>query len=339
MKVLSVESFGAFLSKKGDRIVVRKNGQRVAEVSAGNVDLIRVSSRGVSASMDVVKLALKYGIPIVVTSKGGVPLGVFMPFKARGLIRVKRAQYTAVYKPLGVEVAKELVRAKLEEQARLLHFLARTWRRAGDLKPLILVASASLSEASSTVSNVAGDSCEKVRGVLMSLEARGAQIYWSALARLVPEGLGFQGRVKRGAGDVVNSMLNYGYAILATEVWLAILRAGLDPWAGFLHADSQRRPGLVYDLMEPFRAPVVDKAVLGLVAQKGALLKDFFDGERLTAEGKGLVAKAVVERLNSQVRVTGRKLTISALILLTARRLAGRLVGGLPRFRVPRVGW
>lgn len=339
MKVLSVESFGAFLSKKGDRIVVKRDGQPVIEVSAGNVDLIRVSSRGVSASMDVVKLALKYGIPLVVTSRGGVPLGVFMPFKARGLIKVKRAQYMAVYKALGVEIARELVRAKLEEQARLLHFLARTWRRAGDVKPLILVASASLSEASSMASNVAGDSCEKVRGILMSLEARGAQAYWSALARLAPEGLGFCGRVKKGAGDVVNSMLNYGYAILATEVWLAILRAGLDPWAGFLHADSQRRPGLVYDLMEPFRAPVVDKAIMSILAMKGASVRGFFDGERLTAEGRGLVAKAVVERLNSHVRVTGRKLTISGLILLTARRLAGRLLGGLPRFRVPRVGW
>ncbi len=214
---------------------------------------------------------------------------------------------------------------------------ARTWKRLGDLRDEVMGAASTIRGFSEEASRVSFDACERARGVLMSIEARAAQVYWDAFSLLLPRELGFPGRVKRGAEDVVNCMLNYGYSILSTEVWLSILRAGLDPWAGFLHADSQRRPALVYDLMEPFRAPVVDRAVLSLVAKKGSKLAGLLGDGMLTGEGKRAVVEAVVERLNLQVRVTGRRLTVSGLILLVARRLVARLVGSAPKFRVPQV--
>lgn len=59
-------------------------------------------------------------------------------------------------------------------------------------------------------------------------------------------------------------MLNYGYAVLESQVRIAIAEAGLDPTIGYLHANAPGRATLVFDLMEPYR-PVVDRAVLGLV--------------------------------------------------------------------------
>ena len=47
----------------------------------------------------------------------------------------------------------------------------------------------------------------------------------------------FTGRSGRSAQDPVNPMLNYGYAVVESEIWKSIYLAGLDPYCGFLHSD------------------------------------------------------------------------------------------------------
>src|SRR5439155_51969 len=63
----------------------------------------------------------------------------------------------------------------------------------------------------------------------------------------------------------VNASLTYGYGILYSQVWGAVLNAGLEPFAGFLHVDRPGKPSLVLDLTEEFRQPVVDRAVIAHV--------------------------------------------------------------------------
>lgn len=62
----------------------------------------------------------------------------------------------------------------------------------------------------------------------------------------------------------VNAMLNYGYAVLESQVRLSVAAAGLDPYRGYFHTLWRERQGLVLDLMEPMR-PVVDRALLDFV--------------------------------------------------------------------------
>ena len=49
-------------------------------------------------------------------------------------------------------------------------------------------------------------------------------------------------------------MLNYSYGVLYGRVERLLILAGLDPFIGFFHCDSYKKPSLVYDLIEPFRA-------------------------------------------------------------------------------------
>jgi len=334
VKTLSVESYGVFVGRKGDRIIIKRKKEKLAEIPAGNIDLIKLSARGVSASMDVIHLALKHNIPIVISGKNGRPLGVILPFTYRGLVEVRKKQFIAQDSRIGVEIAKAMVYGKIANQAQLIYFLARTWKKLKSQdRAALLGAREAMLEWLNRIDKVGGNSCEEAREELMSIEARAAQHYWLAFTRIIPEELEFKGRVKRGACDVVNSMLNYGYAILATEVWLSLLKAGLDPWAGFLHANSQRRPGMVYDLMEPFRAPIVDKAVLHLVSLKASKLQSCIEDCRLTPECKVMVMEYVLERLKTQVRYGGRKITFSDLILLHARRIALRIAGRRPHYK------
>lgn len=80
----------------------------------------------------------------------------------------------------------------------------------------------------------------------------------------------------RSAANPINALLNYCYAILKTEVRLAILAIGLNPGMRMLHADLKSRDSFVADIMEPLR-PVVDGYVLTLLDERHIAAKEFFD--------------------------------------------------------------
>jgi CRISPR-associated protein Cas1 len=71
--------------------------------------------------------------------------------------------------------------------------------------------------------------------------------------------VGFEGRVRSGAPDLVNSMLNYGYGILYSRLLGVLLRTGLNVNISFLHKPQEGKTSLLFDFIEEFRPPVVDR--------------------------------------------------------------------------------
>jgi CRISPR-associated protein Cas1 len=119
-------------------------------------------------------------------------------------------------------------------------------------------------------------------------------------------------------------MLNYGYGILASRTWAALLHAGLDPFAGMLHADRSGKPSLVLDLMEELRAPAVDRAVLAYV-RLGRPVR--FDGNFLDEETRRAIADAVLERLEAPVVIGGKKYQLGSVVQRQARAVATAVRG------------
>lgn len=102
--------------------------------------------------------------------------------------------------------------------------------------------------------------------ILMGIEGMAAKEYFEAFYDILDlTKWPWHGRTRRPAEDQVNALLNYGYAFLEKEVRIAIAGAGLDPRFGFFHSNNGRKDSLVYDLMELFRQPVVDRFVLSTV--------------------------------------------------------------------------
>ena len=77
--------------------------------------------------------------------------------------------------------------------------------------------------------------------------------------------LEFPGRRKRPPTDPVNSMLSLGYTMLFNEISSLLDGLGFDPYLGYLHHPYYGRASLASDLMEEFRAPVVDHLTLNLL--------------------------------------------------------------------------
>jgi CRISPR-associated protein Cas1 len=137
----------------------------------------------------------------------------------------------------------------------------------------------------------------------------------------------FLGREHRGATDFVNAMLNYGYGILNSAVGGALLNTGLEPFAGFLHSDRSGKPSLVLDLVEEFRQPVVDRAVLSAV-NLGMPVR--MDGGLLDRESRELIGARVLERLSCPEPYRSKHYQVRSIIQMQVRRLASFLRGGKP---------
>ena len=93
--------------------------------------------------------------------------------------------------------------------------------------------------------------------------------YWDYIRQLIADDeVEFTSREHQGAKDLVNSMLNYGYAILRAVVARSLVASGLLPTLGIHHHNRYNAYCLADDIMEPYR-PYVDSLVYDITEQYG----------------------------------------------------------------------
>lgn len=81
--------------------------------------------------------------------------------------------------------------------------------------------------------------------------------------------------MQQAGTDPINALLDLGYTLLRHAVAGLIQARGLNPWLGHLHAVKSGHMALASDLMEEFRAVVVDTVVLNLCLNGGLQPADF----------------------------------------------------------------
>lgn len=319
---LVVGGFGLFLGKKSERVVVKQGGKALVQLPFLKLQEIVVASRGVSISSDLIEELCGRGIRIAFNTGAGKPYALLTSPLLSATVETRRAQLRAYDEPLGAQFCRWVVAGKLRNQEKLIRYFARS--RDGDRRKRLETAASQLRRLRTQSMAVAGDSAAAVRQPLLGYEGTGGRIYWSVIADIVPEPAGFRGRDPHSPGDGVNAALNYGYGILYSHVWGAVMNAGLEPFAGFLHTDRSGKPSLVLDLVEEFRQPVVDRALFTWLTKGGRLR---MQGNLLDAASKEEVAARVMGRLISTEPHRGKKHEVRSIIQMQARRAASALRG------------
>ena len=191
------------------------------------------------------------------------------------LLRV--AQYrTALDDAASLGLAKATVRAKILNGVELLsdyrgHYPSDT-----------------LASACEAMRRDAGNAAgARDHAELLGYEGSAAAIYFGAFPEMNRSGLPFDGRRKHPATDPINGLLSLGYTLAMNEIRGLAEGAGMEPHLGFLHRVDYGRPSLALDLLEPFRAPLVDRLTLKLVNERTLTEADF--GQRLTGDAAGSV--------------------------------------------------
>lgn len=327
-RTLLVDKRGAFLHKRSERLVLSVKGEPDAEYPLLHLEHVMVLVSGASVSAELVRECCERGIDLTFVDFSGQPYGRLMSPGLLGTVKTRRDQLLAYADGRGRELALNMLRGKLINQANLLKYMAKYRRdRSPEVYDQVRDASFEISQAAEWLVEASGDVIDDARQPLMVREAEAGRRYWAALRLLLRPDVAWIAREHRGAIDVVNSLLNYGYGILQSRVEQAVILAGLDPYAGFVHADRPGKPSMVLDLMEEFRAPVVDRTVISAVNL--GLAFETQDG-RLTPESRRALATRVTERLGAAELHEGKRFQLGAILQMQARAAASFLRGEQP---------
>jgi group II intron reverse transcriptase/maturase/CRISPR-associated endonuclease Cas1 len=332
--VLRVPTFGAFLTTSHGLLVVRRRKQVTFETSMDEVTSVTIEGDGVVLSTNALAACSRHGIPLTLCRASGRPLAWLVPARGGVDATLARRQVAVCAGRRGSRLAIASIAAKLANQRALLLYRAKYRGRDAGARDDLLRAATAIDRARRDLAPLVSVPLRRARTTVFLIEARAAGRYWHAVAQLIPDHFRFHGRVGRGATDVPNKALNYGYAILLNHVWMAIQRAGLHPALGVLHSGRRRGAALAFDLMEPFRQPVVDRVVFSLIGRRAHLCTNARGA--LTLRTRGLLRRALAARLTRAIGPGDA--TLSSEIDRAARRYRSDLRGG-PAYRAYRMPW
>ena len=246
------------LSLRDNQMVIRTKEEPDMQrsVPIEDIGFVVLEHRQTSVSLPLLNALSENNVAVIFCNEARMPNAMLMNLdsnKTQG--ESYRAQIEAS-EPLKKGLWKQIIEAKIRNQAALLHKLGKD----GDkLKPLYM--------------NVkSGDADNR--------EAIAAKIYWTEL---------FGGNfVRLRDGIEPNNLLNYGYTILRAAVARSLMGSGLFPAFGIFHRNRYNSFPLADDIMEPYR-PYVDETVYDIYRQgiteltpeiKGRLLRLLFADTR-----------------------------------------------------------
>lgn len=317
---LIINNYGSFIGKKSERLVVKENGKVVQEVPFFDLTQVTVTTGGASLSSDAIKMCMEHGVQINFLSSSGQPYAKISSPQLTATVQTRREQLMAYLDQRGVVLARAFVAGKIKNQLNTLKYFSKHRKEAQrETYAQIMAAVKKMEEICSELDTYQGEKIDELRGQFLSVEGRASAVYWDQVALILEGKVDFPGREHRGASDPFNAMLNYGYGILYSQIWSAIILAGLEPFAGFMHVDRPGKPSLVLDLIEEFRQPVVDRVVMAMFS-KG--YKVSLEEGKLSEEARKEFAQKILERLELTDNYEGQKCKLSTIIQRQARSVA-----------------
>lgn len=185
-----------------------------------------------------------------------------------GNVLLRRAQYK-VSEINPVPIAQVIIAAKINASRQVLQRRVRNHGDHPDLDHVIKMLKFSLGQLKKA------QSLDVIRGI----EGEAAARYFSVFNHLIQEGsqadFQFNHRNRRPPQDPINAMLSFLYSLFGKEISGALQGVGLDPQIGFLHADRPGRDSLAQDILEEFRAWLIDRLVINLINRKQVKPQDF----------------------------------------------------------------
>jgi CRISPR-associated protein Cas1 len=295
LRTLYILQHGQVLGKESERLVVRQEKQIVREIPALKVDQIMVFGNA-QITTQAMQLCLQERIPIYLLSGQGQYYGVIDSFTTEPVLLQREQFLRAGDATFCLKLATAVVSGKIANSRLMLQRLTRR-HNGGEL-----------TQATDTLKNLlarlpAATTLDELRG----FEGSAAKTYFQALAASVDPAWGFNRRIRQPPTDGINALLSYGYTLLFYNVYSLLRSRGLNPQVGFLHALQQGHPALASDMMEEFRAPVVDAVVWKLVLNNHLTPADFDyprtegAGCYLKAPARQTFIKALEEKLNAAI--------------------------------------
>lgn len=309
-KELLVNTPGCFIGFTSKGITVKRQGKVVYQQPVGALTHITVAAKGITLSSNLIDYCMAHKITIDFFNSSGGHTGSILSNKYLESTLWSRQAACGLEKRN--TLAASIILGKLRNQLALVKYFHKYHRlHYPQLDEKFKAFTEFFRSFQATLKSKCYDK-EVLITYLTGNEAQGAVYYWNYIRSLLSDDdIGFEKRVRKGATDLMNMMLNYGYAILYNRVWQAILGAKLNPFDSIIHCRQVGKPTFVYDMVEIFRAQVVDRVIITLI-QKGISLR--IEKGLLDAETRKQVSQGVLDRLNRYENYRGEELTLEDII-------------------------
>jgi CRISPR-associated protein Cas1 len=336
LNTLYVTTTGAYLCKEGETVVVRVEQETKLQVPVVALEGIVCIGR-VGISPPLMELCAEHGVFVSFLTEQGRFMSRVQG-AVSGNILLRKEQYRRADNcAKTADIARTFVLGKIANCRAVLMRAARDSSDSGNNDAFAKCADYLWKVIEYCKRDI---DLETVRGK----EGEAGHAYFSVFDRLIvaqKDGFFFRERSRRPPLDNVNALLSFVYTLLAHDCVGACEAVGLDPQAGFLHADRPGRPGLALDIMEEFRPFFADRLVLTLINRQQIKADGFKKTESgavtMTPETKKEVLKTYQERKREELEhpFLREKVSIGLLPYIQARLFARHLRGdidGYPPF-------
>lgn len=320
---LIVNTYGTFIGVGNKGITLKVMGKKRKLPIASNIEHITILCGGVSISSNALDYCMKNKISVDLFSGAGKHIGSFVS---------NRFMHTSLWgkqSTMSLEeksrLAVAIISGKVRNQMNLIKYFHKYHKDSSDslmdkFEEVIPAFKDALLELKTLVGK------DDYASALISVEAKCAEHYWDYIEELLKDDkIGFTHRERKGATDLVNSLLNYGYAILYSRVWQALLYRKLNPTSSVIHVPQTGKPTFVYDVIELFRAQAVDRVVISLIQKKEPL--NVQQGN-LDNDTKSLLVKNIMERINRYEKYRGTECRFSDIINFQVKEIADFIDNG-----------
>jgi len=234
---IALDRYGAYLGMEKGCFVVRDKGGKVKRypLFENEIGEIQLKS-GNTVSTGALASCGFWGIDVLILTQKGNPVAILKSLDDDSHVKTRICQYEALNSKK-MEIAKKFVIGKIEGENQVLK---KYGLRRHDY---------SVMEKINEL---------KDRRRLVTYEGHRTKYYFKQVFVLFVDSLRPTRRMTFKAYDGLNNLLNLAYEILKWKVHIAIIKAKLEPYLGFLHSVQWGKPSLVCDFQELYRYLIDD---------------------------------------------------------------------------------
>ena len=195
------------------------------KVTINDIDFILFDNTQFSITGKAIELLSKNGIATLFIDEEFHPSSILVPYHTHTLLTEMANIQISITQEFKAQAWQNIIKSKILNQSTTLRYWNK--KEFNDLE--LLSQNVQLFDSNND-------------------EAQSARIYWKSLFTNKTF------RREQGSEDIINSMLNYAYAILRATMARSLSTSGFLPVFGIWHQNRYNAFNLVDDLIEPFRA-------------------------------------------------------------------------------------
>ena len=227
----------AYLSLKDFQLVIKKEDSE-HKIPLEDIGVIVLESWEVSISQRLLVEIAHQEITLLICDEKHLPVWLYHAFSGHTQSAKYLINQVNISQVARKQLWQRITQAKIKNQWIVLDIVWKDW---------------------TALKNIAN---EVKSGDSDNREWFAANLYWKLLF--------WEDFNRRKDWVIINTMLNYGYALLRASIARGVVSSWLHPSLGIFHSNQFNAFNLVDDLIEPFR-PLVDMVVIKILSSENTL--------------------------------------------------------------------